>query len=542
MEILFFHLPISIIISLTILGLGILVYFRERRSVTNKTFFFLSLTTTIWVISLYLIDHPFFITTPLFWGRVTMAAGFSIGASLLYFILVFPQKKIKLSLFWKITLLIYSVFIFLSLFTGLIVKEIEFKEWGANPVGGKLYFLYPLLFVFPIGVTIFFLLKKYKRSRGIEKLQLQYFSIGLFLFLVGSAIFNMAIPIITGSAELAKFGPYFCIFLIGYTALAITRYHLFEIRVILTEILVGAIAIILFVQIFTAPTTLWRITNSLIFILFVIFGYLLIRATLREIKMRQEIERIDRAKSEFISIASHQLRTPLTAIKGYISMILEGTYGQISERAMKPMANVYQSNERLIKLVNDLLNLSRLEVGKIEFNPQPTSLKELISGIIEELKINAEKRGLYLKLIEVKKPLPEVIVDRDKLRQVILNIIDNAIKYTQKGGITIELEKINNEERIRISDTGEGMTKGEIDSLFQMFSRATAGSQLRIEGAGLGLYVAKRFIEMHSGKIWAESEGKGKGSTFSIQLPIKLDEKLLKIKTKEITRQGSDIF
>jgi signal transduction histidine kinase len=145
----------------------------------------------------------------------------------------------------------------------------------------------------------------------------------------------------------------------------------------------------------------------------------------------------------------------------------------------------------------------------------------MISGVIEELKINAKKKGLYLKIIKPPEPLPKIMVDRDKLRQVILNIIDNAIKYTKKGGITIKIQSLKSKIQIIIQDTGEGMTKNEIKSLFQMFSRATAGTQLHTEGAGIGLYVAKRFIEMHNGRIWAESGGKGKGSTFYIELPIK---------------------
>ena len=166
----------------------------------------------------------------------------------------------------------------------------------------------------------------------------------------------------------------------------------------------------------------------------------------------------------------------------------------------------------------------------------------MVSDIIEELRINAEKKGLDMRMVKPSEPLPKIMVDQDKLRQVILNIIDNAIKYTNKGGITIELKKLDGEEEIKVSDTGEGMTKKEIESLFQMFSRATAGTQLHTEGAGIGLYVARQFIEMHGGKIWAESPGKSKGSAFYIQLPIHLDPKLLKTKTKTITKSPNDIF
>jgi signal transduction histidine kinase len=234
----------------------------------------------------------------------------------------------------------------------------------------------------------------------------------------------------------------------------------------------------------------------------------------------KELEKLDKAKSEFISIASHQLRTPLTAIKGYLSMLLEGIYGKVSQKMKEPIQNVYQSNERLIKLVNDLLSLSRLDAGKVKFEPQLTSLEEIIKEVVRELRLPIENKGLYIRIEEAKPPLPKVIADQDHIRQAILNIIDNAIKYTEKGGITIKLLKAGNKAQIKISDTGKGITEEELDRLFQMFSRASAGNQFHAEGAGIGLYIAKKFIEMHKGRIYAESKGDNNGSIFTIELPL----------------------
>ncbi len=235
----------------------------------------------------------------------------------------------------------------------------------------------------------------------------------------------------------------------------------------------------------------------------------------------EELQKLDKAKSEFVSIASHQLRTPLTAIKGYISMMLEKTYGKPPEKMEVPLKNIYLSNERLIKLVNDLLNVSRIEAGRIELKIEKTSLEEVISSIAEELKNEIKNRNLYLKFEKPQKPLPKISVDPDKIRQAIMNIIDNAIRYTNRGGIAVKTQILNTKYQIQISDTGEGMTKEEISHLFESFSRGTAGTRFWTEGAGLGLYVAKKFVEMHNGKIWAESPGRGKGSTFYIELKIR---------------------
>ncbi|MBZ1345258.1 MAG: HAMP domain-containing histidine kinase [Candidatus Nealsonbacteria bacterium] len=197
--------------------------------------------------------------------------------------------------------------------------------------------------------------------------------------------------------------------------------------------------------------------------------------------------------------------------------------GKIKEK----VENIYQSNERLINLVNDLLNVSRIEAGAIKLKLEKTSLEETIKEVIEEIKIEAEKKNLYLRYQEPEKPLPNLLLDKEKIKEVILNLIDNAIKYTQKGGITITAEvqtpkpKKREEILIKIKDTGVGLTKEEIEKLFESFSRSKAGTTFHIEGAGLGLYVARKFVEMHQGKVWVESQGKDKGSAFYIELPIK---------------------
>ncbi len=238
-------------------------------------------------------------------------------------------------------------------------------------------------------------------------------------------------------------------------------------------------------------------------------------------KAYEELKVLDRAKSEFISLASHQLRTPLTAIRGYVSMILEGSYGKLSKTASKPLNNVLGSSERLIRIVNDLLNISKIELGKMELNKASANIEELITTCYEEMKPTAEKKGLEIIWQKSKSRLPEIEIDKLKIGQVISNLIDNAIKYTQRGKIEIKAEKTDSIIRVSIKDTGEGLTKDEIRMVFEGFTRGAAGIAYWIEGAGLGLYIAKKYIDLHNGKIWVESEGKGKGSAFYIELAIK---------------------
>jgi len=237
-------------------------------------------------------------------------------------------------------------------------------------------------------------------------------------------------------------------------------------------------------------------------------------------KAYEDLKVLDKAKSEFISMASHQLRTPLSAIKGYISMMMEGSYGSPPEKMKGKLNGVFQSSERLIKIVNDLLNISKIELGKIEVEKSPAQLEELVRSSFEEMKIEAEKKGIKIIFEKPKVPLPQIKIDQLKIRQVILNLIDNAIRYTQKGEIELKAEKVGPAVRFSVRDTGEGLTEKEQKEIFTGFVRGSAGINYFIEGAGIGLYVAKKFLELHQGKIWAESEGKGKGSTFFVELPI----------------------
>jgi signal transduction histidine kinase len=232
-----------------------------------------------------------------------------------------------------------------------------------------------------------------------------------------------------------------------------------------------------------------------------------------------ELKKLDKAKSEFISIASHQLRTPLTVIKGYASMMLDGSFGEMSAPIKENMTKVFDSNERLIGLVEDLLNISRIESGRLKFDFEKAQLDEVVSSVVEELTPSAEAKALKL-AYEKKGDLPEMMLDKRKIRQVIMNITDNSIKYTKAGSINITLEFVKNKLRFCIKDTGMGISPSDLPNLFKKFSRGEDTSIVHTEGTGLGLYVGKQMVEAHGGKIWAESEGVGKGSAFCFELPI----------------------
>lgn len=233
----------------------------------------------------------------------------------------------------------------------------------------------------------------------------------------------------------------------------------------------------------------------------------------------EQLKKLDQAKSDFISMVSHQLRTPLTAIKGFTSMVMEGSYGPVGSRVRDQLGKVSESAERLIRLVNDLLDVSHMEGGKMEFNFAKVDFGAMVAGVVEELQPQAQKGSLNLEFPLEKSGSFFVRADEQKLRQVVINLVDNAVKYTRQGSVNVGFEKKDGFVQLSVKDTGVGMDKETIDNLFKKFVRGAGASHYHTEGAGVGLYVAKQLIEAHRGQIWAESEGEGKGSEFFVKLP-----------------------
>ncbi len=243
-------------------------------------------------------------------------------------------------------------------------------------------------------------------------------------------------------------------------------------------------------------------------------------------KRNEHIKKISRKKSEFLSIATHQLRAPLTVMKGQLSLVLEGDYGELSSELKNAIKKIYESVERMSSTVDEFLDVSRIDQGKMRFNFSFFNVADLLSSIYDELKEYTKEKGLDFDL-QICSGANDFMVyaDKEKLRHVVFNLVENAIKYTEKGFVRISL--CGNQGRylrIEIQDSGVGIEKDELKSLFSKFVRSRNVYGVNVLGSGLGLYIAREIMHAHNGRIWAESDGIGKGASFFIELP-KVDNK-----------------
>jgi len=236
-----------------------------------------------------------------------------------------------------------------------------------------------------------------------------------------------------------------------------------------------------------------------------------------------QLRHLDVTKDEFLSMASHQLRTPLTSVKGYISMVLEGDAGKISDMQKHLLNEAFTSSERMVHLIHDFLNVSRLQTGKFMLEQHPFDLGRLVKEEVDSLRRTAESRSMKLKFVNKIGELT-LNIDENKIRQVIMNFIDNALYYSYENTtITIELEQKEGNVELRVIDTGIGVPKSEQAQLFSKFYRASNARKQRPDGTGVGLFLAKKVITSHGGDVLFESV-EGKGSTFGFTLPV---EKLI---------------
>ncbi len=698
------------IVAIINLSLGLLTWSRGKKTPVNVVFFTLIVFIVLWTLSNATADY--FAEVALnpaasaFYTKITIALGSLIACIFYFFAHLFPRTKLTLKPVATVIVSIATIIVtVLALATTTIVQAVTLHP--VEVVTGSLYLLFILQFSLLFLIAFYRLIKKYRQSRGVEKSQIQYLFLGTFTTALFATFTNVILPIINEALRTSRYGPYFTIFLVGFTAYAIIAHQLFDVRVIIKRtvvysglllfaVLVYSMIVFFFATIlgeqesFTLRTFiinllaagviafgfepirqfLVKVTDKYLFVgeydaqaviatlaqtlsnvldldealqstmkavigalraqlsaTFILHtdketgttvkrvqtvGYngqqiklpaqsvlvryfaqqnnepivteelkakvahdagqhpqcqalatelnglsagvaLPIRASDKligiltvgpklsgddystedlqflDIVAKQTAAAIeksrfyedDQLKSEFVSIASHELLTPTAAIEGYLSMILDEKMAKVDPKAEEYLRKVQNSAHRLAELVADLLSVSRIEGGRIVINKKPIDVSQIVARTIDEIKVKADQAHITLKYLAPTQPLSKGLADPDRVAQIVTNLISNAIKYNRPNGIVaISLAADQKFLTVTVADNGIGIDKKHIPHLFEKFYRVhddTAAAE-KI-GTGLGLFITRSIVELMGGRIGVASEP-GKGSTFAFTVPL----------------------
>lgn len=543
------HVP-AIVISLL---LGFFVYFKNKHSLLSKILLSISVVFSLWV----------FLNLIAWTANDSQIISFIFGffsiayilicTLCLYFTYVFIDKK---DVSFKIKSIVGLLLIPVILLASTNFSYSKFDLILCGIVDEGFYFstyYYGLGFLMFLWV-LFLLVSRYRKADKEFKKQIILMGIGVESFLLSFFATGYLASLLVNSYDIEFYGLFFMTFFMGVLAYLIVKYKAFNIKLIGAQALVVALVILVGSQFFFAQNGTSMVLTGVTLALSLGFGYVLIKSIQKEVEHKEELQKmadslavandklriLDKAKTEFISIASHQLRTPVTAVKGFASLLLEGSYGEVNDSIKGALEKIYVSSERLVNLIEDLLNVSRIESGRLTFTFEMGSVNDILKELYDSFLLIAKSKKFYLDLKVPETPLPKIKMDAMKIRELVSNFIDNAFKYTEKGGVTVKAEirengavidengfvKENEKNpygavvRITVSDTGIGVPKEEIPFLFKKFSRGKDVSRLHVGGTGLGLFVGKAIADAHHGATWVESDGAGKGSRFIIEIPI----------------------
>jgi signal transduction histidine kinase len=242
-----------------------------------------------------------------------------------------------------------------------------------------------------------------------------------------------------------------------------------------------------------------------------------------EIRIKShELEVASQHKSQFLANMSHELRTPLNAILGYTELVLDSIYGDVPERMRSVLKRVQSNGKHLLGLINDVLDLSKIEAGQLQLSLEDYSIRDVVHSVFAVVEPLAEEKHLALK-VELPDDLPVAHGDERRLTQVLLNLVGNAIKFTDAGEVVVRAAASNGQYTLSVQDTGPGISPSDQVKIFEEFQQADASTTKAKGGTGLGLSIARRIINLHGGRIWVSSEP-GSGSTFFIDVPIKVEQ------------------
>ncbi len=518
---------IAIFSALTI---SLLVIFRDPRNHLSQLFLLFSTLFSVWAllnIHLWATNDP--ASVMFAWSLQVLIEPLTYAIAFFLFYIFLHQKFPAFYLQVIIATALLPLIIFLPTELNLEAVQLSTCESIEGPIAIYYSYFLNLLFIIMIvavGVRNLPYLEPQKRSTAI------YFLIGLVTFLLSFTSGNI-ISSFTDDWTISQYGLFGMPVFASLIAYSMVRFNAFRIQIAGAQVLVSILWILVCSLLFV-DEELFTVIVIATLIFASVAGFLLIKSVRQEFLQRLEIEKLatslekankrlkvlDQLKSEFVSIASHQLRSPLTSVRGYASMLLEGSYGKLNDKTKDAVERIAESSRMMALSVEDYLNVSRIQAGNMKYELADFNLADTASHIVDDVRRDAIKRGLVLSFKTDMVKTGIVHADKGKTMQILHNLINNSIKYTPKGSITVFAHDSGKKIMIDVIDTGIGMSKETIESIFGKFERAKNANEVNVTGTGLGLYVAQKMAQEMGGEIEAFSDGEGKGSTFRLILPL----------------------
>lgn len=510
-----------------------LVLKNSKDTKLTVSYFVIILSLILWEVSVFIdlvVVNQSLIN---FFARFSLTASLFLDAA----VLILTHYLCRNSLPRKIYLyaLIFCIFVLIPLtLSNLIFFQVHVSPTYVGVKIGPLMILFALYSLFCLISPVYTAIDTFSKAQLAEKKKIGTVLVGL-LGMYAGFIFTIMLPIqINGNAAGVFFGPFYIIFFLVCTVVAIVKHQLFNIRYAAIDALVFLLNLFLFIQVFFSESASKFIINLLVLASALTLSTFLVQSNRREMRKFEEetnmkaleetnrqLQELDRQKTEFLNIAAHQLRTPASVINNYVAMMKDGDYGVVPDQLHEVIDNIGISNQWLIRLANEFLNIAHLEAGQTKYHFASANLVDVADSVYHELSARAKSKNL--KLIW-EKPLEPIFlkVDEEKIRQSIFNFVENAIKYSNSGAITLILLPEKNKISVKVIDQGVGFTDIEAKDFFKKFRRGKNAHQIEVNtSTGLGLYICRMFVEGHGGEVWAKSEGPGSGSEFGFWIPVK---------------------
>ncbi len=499
-----------------------------KRDKTNIIYAIFVLFASMWAIGLAFFLQENNLNTSLLIANFYYISAAGIPVFFLYFSLIFLSKeKVKYNFYRPLITIPFFFFFFFFIFDKhFLISEVFSESLGKDVIFNNInYLIYTIYFLVFVCLAYFKLFHLFFNTKNIEeKNQLKFIIWGTAVGFIFGMVFNLFLPFL-GDYRHIYLGPVFSFVMVASIAYSVTKHHLFDMKVIVTEILMFILWLFIFIRTILSYTLEDQFINGGLLVITVFIGIFLIRSVTKEVRQREQIEKLaedlqkaNQGQASLMHFMNHQVKGRLGNIKNIFAELLTDDYGTMPDNSKPLLEKGLDEADIGVNYVQNILKGASAENGTLPYDMKPMDFKSTINDVFEKQKDKAQEKGLKLDL-EVSSGDYSMTGDSLELGEAVRNLIDNSINYTIEGSIKLHLFNSGNCIRLEVKDTGVGLSPEDKAKLFKSGGRGEESIKININSTGYGLVFVKGVIEAHKGKVWAESEGRGKGSTFIVELP-----------------------